>query len=697
MTADMRGIAVVGASSRNFWTRHVIRNIGRFGYAGQIWPVNPNYADVDGLPSVPSLSEADGRLDAVILAVAARRCLPFVIEAVERGCEDIVVVADGFAERGDAAGAELQAQLVAACGPTTRLYGPNGVGFADLTLRMCAIAEPVPESLHPGPVSVVSQSGALLSAMIGALHEDGLGVDWAASLGNAAQLDVARAIEYAAARKTTSIICLYAESLGAGPRISKALGLARDQGVQIVMLRPGRSDRARRIALSHTASVAGPDALADAFLRAHDVLRVDSLEELARTAAIAAVVGSKPHGPGVVVIGNSGGTAAVASELAARDGLQLATFGAPVAEAIHDFAAPGSFLENPLDLIGRPGARQSVDDLYETVASDPAVGAIVAPMVVTWPDESPGRENHRENMERVAKVCAATGTPALICSMAVIDWTDWVLGFRREHPEVGIVRGMDLTIRCLARIFPAADAPQPPVAAAPWNGTTVSAELSADPRVVGEITGREILQRLGLAIAPGVVCRTATEAAAAAGRLRAPFVVKVDVDGVAHKASIGAVRLGLTDLDAVATAAEDALAAVRAAGVEYDRIRGILVEEMATGTELLVGLTRSALGDFVTLGEGGREAGHGSLARTVLLPATDETLRVALSSVVGAELSASEGGRAAARLVSQLSAAFLDGPLTGYVTVELNPVFVSHEAATIADVLLIRRSDDEAS
>ena len=124
------------------------------------------------------------------------------------------------------------------------------------------------------------------------------------SLGNAAQFGVARAIDYACERGSTRVICLYIESLGRRPGpLRAALARAAAQGVRVVMLKSGRTDRSARIALSHTASVAGDDAQVDAFLQAHDVLRVDSFDELARVAVLARL-GRRPAGRGAAQRGD---------------------------------------------------------------------------------------------------------------------------------------------------------------------------------------------------------------------------------------------------------------------------------------------------------------------------------------------------------------------------------------------------------
>lgn len=680
------GVAIVGASDNNFWTGHALRNLGLFGYQGEVWPVNPNYAEVAGLPAYPSLADIDGTLDAVVVAVAAHRCPDIVRQAVALGGQDLVVVADGFAERDpEGPGAALQRELVAACQPGTRLYGPNCVGFADFRRRLCAIAEPLPLVEEPGDISVVSQSGAVVSSVMAGILEDGGGLDWCVSLGNAAQFGVASAIDYACERGSTRVICLYIESLGGEPaRLRAALARAAGQGVRVVMLKSGRTDRSARIALSHTASVAGDDAQVDAFLQAHGVLRVDSFDELARVAVLARL-GRRPARAaapsGVVIIGSSGGQAAVASDLATRDGLDLAPLTGATRKVLVESVAPGSFTENPLDLIGRPGAKGGIGQVYSAVFSDETVGFALSPWSVVFPDDSDGRRTHRASLQLAADSARDSGTPTVISSLTLVPWTDWILALRRDNPHIAVVRGIDMTIRALSRLFPVqAGLPAEPAAGAPAGDTAA---------VVGEIEGRQILSRLGLPVAAGYATASAAEAARLMRELPAPVVVKVDLRGVPHKDQVGAVTVGCRTPADVCRAVQESYRQMAEHGIGAGQVLGLLVEEQLSGTEVLVGLSHSGLGRFLTIGTGGTRAGRGSAARTVLLPATRTDLAQAAAPFLLPARAGDPGVVATLDLLERLCAEFETGGLTGYSTVEVNPLFVSPGRAAIADVLLV--------
>jgi acetate---CoA ligase (ADP-forming) len=675
-------VAVVGATERNRWFRAFTQNLLAYGYNGAICPVNPNAEVVEGYKCYPSLDEIDGEIDAVAVAVSAARCPAAVEAAVARGVTDIAVVATGFAEVGaSGGGTTLQSQLVAACAPQTRLYGPNGVGFADFTARLCLIGQPIPYDNKPGQVSIISQSGALQATLMAAVIEDGAGVDWCVSLGNAAQFDLARAIDYVVSRETSRAITVYAEMLGSDTaRLSAALRRAAEADVAVVMLKAGRSELGRKIAYSHTASVAGDDAETEAYLRAHGVIRVESLEELARVSVLAPM--RRPgRGRGAAIVGSSGGQAAVAGELATRDRLRLASLSPQTMEVVRARTGPGSFIDNPFDLTGASGIDQ---ELFEAVYADGDVGFVLAPWNITFPDDTGLYAPNRMIMEVLIRAAHETGAPTVISSLATVPWTDWVLAVRAKNPDVAIVRGIETTIRALSRLFPAQRS------ASARDDSVDGEQDGALLDLIGEGAGRHVLASLGLPLVTGESCDSVAEAVAAADRIGWPVVVKLDVVGVAHRAKLGLVKVGCRDRHELETAIGAMMKLLAASGRGPSDLLGILVQRQASGHEVLLGLHRSGLGAFVTVARGGVHASAGTFARTLLLPVTGEQLADTISEVSGLPLHA-PGCAAAAAAAETLAAQFEDGVLSEYSTVEVNPALVSQGECAFVDVLLVTR------
>ncbi|MDT4914054.1 MAG: hypothetical protein QOC66_3182 [Pseudonocardiales bacterium] len=673
------GVAIVGASEKSMWFGNFSRNLRTYGYDGELWPVNPTADTVHGLRAYASLAEIGSPIDAVAVTLGASRCPKVVEEAVGLGVEDIVIVATGFAEAKTAEGTALQEQLVAACKPTTRLYGPNGVGFADFTNNLCLIGEPIPQEQPAGTVSIISQSGALLATLMAAVIEDGAGVDWCVSLGNAVQFDLARAIDHIVARGHSRAICIYAETLGDDPgRLADALAGAARAGIAVVMLKAGRSAVANRIAYSHTASVAGDDAETDAFLRSFGVLRVDSLEEMARVAVLAPM--RRPgRGDGVAIVGSSGGQAAVAGELAHRDGLELARLTDATMATVREVTGnTSSFVDNPFDLTGGSGVDAG---LFEAVYGDPHVGFVLSPWSITFPDHSPQQKHNQPLVHLAVDTAARTGSPTVISSLVNVPWTEWMIQIRRDNPHVAIVRGIETTIRALSRLFPAGEPP------ADEPATDVQADSAV---LVGEAEGRALLADLEMPLVPGRSAADADAAVAAAAEVGYPVVVKLDVAGVAHKAKLGLVTVGCRDEDDVRRAIDSGRRSMLGAGLPADAMTTILVQHMATGAEVLVGLHRSPWGVFLTVGGGGVGAGAGTRAATFRLPDRPEALGETVARAAGMPAGGA-GVATATDAIVRLGEEFASGALAAYETVEVNPMMVSANTCWFVDVLMVPR------
>jgi acetate---CoA ligase (ADP-forming) len=682
------GIAIVGASPASPLIYDLLLSLSQYGLRDTVYPVNPRHDSVQGLRCYPSLEAIDKPADVFFAITPAASCPGIVRTAAKLGYTRGAVISAGFAEVGTPAGLELQQHLVEAAGDSVEVYGPNCIGFADFAEGLCGIAEPVPPGLHHGPVSIVSQSGGLTSAIMACLQDDGVGVDWCVSIGNGASVDVAHAIEIAVARPFTRVVCVYAEELRSRDgRLTAALEAARDREVGVILLHPGRSAKAQRLVRSHTASVAGDDVLISAYCRAHGVIRVASVEQLARAAAIWARYGRRARG-GAAVVGGAGGSSVLSTELAEQAGLALPNFSAATQEKLRAMVGDGSFIENPLDVVRSSATKQQ---LYEPVFADPAIDMVLNVIPVTTPDDavSGAALNHRNSIAMVVELGQATGKPAIICSSGTGPWTSWSDQYRRDHPEVPFFRGLQLTVQALAALDAAGPAATWPTALAsePTAGRGGAAPL--DSSLVTEIAGRRQFEALGIPVAAGADRPTADELPAALDGLTYPVVVKVDVAGAAHKGDLGAIVLGCRDAAQVLTAARRIVTRLDGLGLA-GAITGILVEEQVTGAEVLVGLTRTELGQFLTVVPGGAGTTSGDQLRTVLLPVRDEVIG-AMVEYAAPDGRAGAGGRAAAvGIVKKIAAEFVSGGLEEYQRVEVNPLMVSDGRAVIADILMER-------
>ena len=702
------GIAIVGASERSFWTLWLVRNLRRFGYEGQIWGVNSRVSQLD-FPLVGSLAEVECSLDAVVVAVRASACAPVVEEAARLGVQDIAVVANGFAEAGDAEGRALERGLHdLGRKHGVRIYGPNGIGFADFAQSICLLGGPIPRGLRPGDVNVISQSGSLLLMVMQALTEERLGMDWCLSLGNGASTDFARAVEICLDRPGGGPICGYLESIGSSAedveRLAAVLDRAAEMSRQVALVKLGSSPTGVRVAQAHTASIAGDEKAVTAFLQRHGVVLTRDIDDLARFVNLSRRLArtKRSRTAGVAVIEGSGGSAGLTADLAAAAGLQLAEFTAPTRDALAVVAGPGSYTANPIDLTASPKDRDTVEAAYQKVYEDPNVGAVLVPFSIPFPlGEGDGQDIHRFSLSMHARLAGRTGVPAVVSSLVIQDWTDWTAEYRQAYGEdVVLIRGTGPTIRGLAHLFPVPPAEPDDTAAADGpnaeaGGTADGSSIATSAIELGDVLdiaeGRTILERLGVAVTPGTVVRDPGEAAAVVAQLRMPVIGKAVVRGLAHKARYGLVQPGCVTEGDVAAAAKQILGILAGSDIPPEAVGGVLFEEMCWGTEIFVGLRRvPAVGGLLVIGLGGAapESRTRQLTRTLpLRPADVAEIERFLRTYC--ELGPGGAGQVLTAALA-LCDAFTGGALAGYGLVEVNPLIVDSARAVAADVVVTR-------
>ncbi|RSZ38690.1 CoA-binding protein [Variovorax beijingensis] len=615
-----RAIAVVGASSN-------AQKIGgipvdyqrRFGFEGALYPVNPNAERIQELPAFPSLRAIGQPVDLAILAVPSALVDGALDDAIAAGVKGVVLFSSGFAEVG-AEGAAAQVRLgdkARAAG--VRLVGPNCLGFMNVARHVYATFSPAPGvgRVMPGHIGLVSQSGAFGAYAYAMARARGVGLSLWATTGNEADVQVADCLAWLAQDPGTDVIMAYMEGCRDGPRLRAALALAQANGKPVVMVKVGRTALGAEAAASHTAALAGDDAVYDAVFRQYGVLRARNLTEFFDLAHSAAVAG-RPRDRSIGLFTLSGGVGALMADEASAQGLDVR----PLSEAAQDtlrswvpFAAP----RNPVDITGQVTndvtliertARVMLDDrgfaswmgfLAAAGASDafwPVLRSLVTSLREAYPDTllavstllSP---EHRAELE----------------AMRCLVFAD---------PSDGI-----RTIAALAGPKPAAA-----VAAAP---ASMAPSLTLAPGTMSEPDALVLLADAGVPVVAHRVVRSADEAAAAAEALGDAVVVKIVSADIPHKSDVGGVALGLRGAAQARAAFErtrdHALTARPGA-----RLDGALVARMLTGgVECIAGVHRDPVfGPVLMFGLGGI---HVETLRDVSLRALPITRDDALAMV----------------------------------------------------------------
>lgn len=615
-----RSIAVVGASSNP-------QKIGgipvdyqrRFGFDGALYPVNPNAGRIQELQAWPDLRAIGKPVDLAILAVPAALVDAALDDAIAAKVKGVVLFSSGFAETGDE-GTAAQARLgdkARAAG--VRLIGPNCLGFMNIARNVYATFSPAPGvgRVAAGRIGLVSQSGAFGAYAYSMARARGVGLSLWATTGNEADVQFADCLAWLAQDPATDVIMGYMEGCRDGPRLRAALALAQANGKPVVMVKVGSTALGAQAAASHTAALAGDDAVYDAVFRQYGVLRARNLTEFFDLAHSAAVAG-RPRDRSIGLFTLSGGVGALMADEASAQGLDVQ----PLSDAAQDtlrswvpFAAP----RNPVDITGQVtndmsllerSARVMLDDrgfaswmgfLAAAGASDafwPVLRELVGSLRAAYPDTL-----------LAISTLLAPERRAELEAMRCLVFAD---------PSDGI-----RTIAALAELK---------TGAAPSTATAPDAEpLKLPADTMSEPDALALLAEAGVPVVPHRVVRSADEAAAAAEAIGDAVVVKIVSADIPHKSDVGGVALGLRGAAQARAAFERTRDHALSARPDA-RLDGALVAHMLTGgVECIAGVHRDPVfGPVLMFGLGGI---HVETLRDVSLRALPITRDDALAMV----------------------------------------------------------------
>jgi len=590
-----RSIAIVGASTNPAKIGGVpVALLQRMGYAGAIHPVNPAVAELQGLRCHARLADIGAPVDLAIIALPAARAEAALLEAADAGVAGVVLFSSGFAEVGEDGRAAQQRLLRVARSRGIRLLGPNCLGFMSPREKVYATFSPAPlgGTAPAGGIGLVSQSGAFGIYAYVMARERGLGLSQWVSTGNECDLQVADIVAWLARDPHTQVILAYLEGCRDGPRLRAALQLARQAGKPVVVTKVGRTAAGAQAAASHTAALAGDDAVFDALLQQCGALRTHTLEDFFN-AGYVLTRGPRPARPGVGIMTISGGVGALMADDASDCGLPLPELPADAQARIVarvPFAAP----RNPVDITGQVvaepelmlfAARQMVDSgvygsllgFFAGAGTSPTVG----PHVIDW------AQRLRADYPQL---------PLALCAMFPPE-------SRQTLEALGCLVFTDpsAAVRALAVLSSTA---------VPWAEEALPAPLPPRrlaPGALDELQSLALLRQAGLPVVDAQAAADADAAVAAAQRIGFPVVLKLLSPDVLHKSDVGGVQLNLRDAAAVRAAHAAILAGVAAAAPQA-RVRGVLVAPMQSepGVECILGVQRDPVwGPVVMVGLGG--------------------------------------------------------------------------------------------
>ena len=681
-----RSVAVIGASD------DALRIGGRpiaymrsQGYRGRLLPVNPNRPQIQGLPAFTSVAALPETPDVAIVAVAARLAPQVVADLGVRGTAAAIVFSAGFAEMGEE-GARLQQQMVeAARASGIRLLGPNSLGVLNPRIGFYGSFTSVVEIGFPGAgrVGIASQSGAYGSHILGLAREFGIGVSSCVMSGNECDISLGELVHAFVEDEDTDVVAVYSEGIRDGDRLLAALEAARQARKPVVMMKVGTSAVGSAAAQSHTASIAGNDAVTDAVLAEFGVVRARSTEHMLDVARLA-TRRIYPANNTLGVITVSGGAGVIVSDAAELAGLPMPEMPAAAQQhlkALIPFAAPRNPVDctaqfmNDLSIAGRfteavveEGGYQSILGFFTYTVSADSIAEDLRAQLKAVRDKHPDR----------LFVLSILASKARVRQYEADGFTV----FEDPARAVAAIEAMGRFGRAFAR-RPGLPPPSVPQVALP-AGTPSEAEA------------KRVLAEAGIAVAPERACATAADAVAAAEALGFPVVMKILSPDILHKSEIGGVLLNVASADAVcegfATLMDRAKQAAPAA-----RIEGVLVaRQLCGGVECILGIQRDPVfGPVAMFGLGGIFV---EVLKDVVLqqcPFGEDVAERMIRSIQGAPLLLGARGKppvdvkALAAMLARLSVfAHQAGPRLQ--SIDLNPVFALPEGqgAFAADAMI---------
>jgi acetate---CoA ligase (ADP-forming) len=619
-----RSIAVIGAAkditSLPGRPLHFLKGF----YQGEIYPVNPNYSELNGLTCYPSISSVQAEIDLAIVVIAAAKVPEVIRECAAKGVKAITVLSSGFAEQKGRSGKRLQKMLkeIALKGDIA-LAGPNCAGLIGVQNGVVAtfISGLDRGSILQGPVSFVAQSGALGSYLFAAAQDAGVGFDNWVSTGNEAVLGFHDFVSYFVKQETTRTIIGYMEDARDGKAFQTAALEALAAGKPLIILKVGQSKSGAKAASSHTGALAGADKVYSAAFEQCGVIRARNVEDLFDLASICGAT-HYPRGPRTALMTISGGAGILMCDRCEDEGLQVAKLKNETKDALKQVLPSFASVENPIDVTAELVANP---DLLlkpmEITLADPHVDSLV---IFLGLQSSNGLRLASLIIEAAAPtgkfiavnwIAAPPGAVQKLRENSIPVFSDPARGIRSLGALVKYVQCRKLILS--KNVAPRFESMPGSKKRTTGTGTSRRKLVQAQAiiqlarqekrKALTEHEGKQILELYGICTPKRRLAFSAKDAAKAAEAIGFPVAMKISSSDILHKADAGGVLLNINDPTEVKRKYEELLSSV-SAKYPMAKLEGVLVEEtIQQGIEVIVGAKQdNCFGTVVTFGSGGK-------------------------------------------------------------------------------------------
>jgi acyl-CoA synthetase (NDP forming) len=691
---EARSVALVGASSRpGSFGERMVAEVSRSPAAPRIYPVNPRYRQIAGLPCHPSLADLPETVDLVLLGVPDSALAEQLSLAARRGDRSAVIFGGAY-EIPEAAPdtAGLRARLASTANAAgMALCGAGCMGFVNVAYGLRAVGYVEPDPLPTGPVALITHSGSVFSAMLRTRRE--LGYTLVVSSGQELVTPAAAYARYALSLPQTRVLGLVLEAIRDPGLLQQVLAAASAADIPVVLLTAGSSAAGRAMVAAHSGALAGQGAGWEALADAYGVHRVGDFAEMAdtlelfaagRRVAAASGTATGAAAAGIATVHDSGLERAHTADLADELAVPFAAISDATRKRLTAVLDPGLEAANPLDMwSGSRDAEHQLTESLAALADDPAVAAVA--LAVDLLTEFDGDRSYPLAVSAAAR---RTAKPLVVLASiaAAVDPAEAAWLRRAGIPVLESTRSGLLALRHL--LDHAARPPRP----GPPRIDAARRDHWARVLAQGEPDGATLfglLRAYGIRATRARPAGTAGGALAAAAEIGYPVVLKTAEPGIAHKSDAGGVVLGIREPAALAAAYADL------AGRLGPRV--LVCETAGPGTELALGITRDPdLGPLVVAGAGGLLVEF--LAdRAVALPPVDAPqalrmlgrLRVAgLLDGMRGQPPADTAAVAAAVVAVSAIACELGDQLEA---LDINPLICGPAGAVAVDALAVRR------
>jgi acyl-CoA synthetase (NDP forming) len=678
-----RSVAIVGISQPERFGGQLAVNLRNFGYAGQLYGVNPRYEQLYGRPCYPSLAALPERPDCALLAVPNERLLTAVQETAACEIPAAVIFASAFGVQAEIATIARAHNMV--------ICGPNCMGLISLAHRFPVSGYPVLAETPMGHITLISHSGSVWESLV--QNSRGIGFNYAISAGNEMVTTLADYMHFALDDPTTKVIALFMETARDPDGFRRALQRAAVQDVPIVALKVGRSQRGARLAQAHSGALAGADAVYEALFAHYGVCRVRSLDEMMDTLELFAA-GYRPPTNAISAMHDSGGERALLVDLAEAEGVHFAEWGDETRTAVAHILEPGLTIENPLDAWG---TGNDTTTIYQSCAlaldADPATGLTLisvdlmrgSTLPPTYPDMFlPIRQQFTKPLAFLANVTAAAGEDQLA---------------QLRGAGIPVLLGTETGLRAVGHLLGYAEGRRSREAEEQGGGGAGEGAFAIDhlpftvDHSLDEHGSKQLLASYGIPVTAEAIAETVEEAWLAAERLGYPVVLKTAVPHIHHKTEVNGIHLNLANGEQVTAAYTDLASRLGPRVLVQEMVRG--------GAELILGVANDAqFGPLLVVGMGGIWVELLDDKKLLLLPTTATAVRQALLSLRGAALLQGGRNQPPVDLTAVVDVALKLAQFTADYAhliqeIDINPLVVRPDGVVAVDALIVLRDADK--